>query len=58
MSTTIINTLPYSKKVTDMILYVVAKQLADSIMGSSRLSEKPHHPKQNRKKKIKDLQRA
>ncbi len=58
MSSTLIKTPRYSKRVTDMILYVVAKQLADSIITSNHLSEKCRYQKHDRKKKIKDLQEA
>lgn len=58
MSSTLIKSPCYSKKVTDMILYVVAKQLADQMIACNHLSEKDLHQKCNRKKKIKDLQPA
>ena len=58
MSSTSIKTPRYSKKVTDMILYVVAKQLADKIIASPLLSEKYRHQKHNKKKKMKHLQPA
>lgn len=58
MSSTSIKTPRYSKKVTDMILYVVAKQLADQIIPSTYVSEKDFHQKHNRNKKIKNLQPA
>lgn len=50
------NTTCYSKRATDMILYVVAKQIADSIIISAHLSERKYNQRGNTKRKVNVLQ--